>query len=280
MLTVIPIWHTCFTCISRSRRGFFSMAPSTVSMLATFWLVRVLGEWGDPARCVFPPPGDRICDKISRKSSLKERARRASFPPRGFVFGVVLLSDSATPTLISHKLYDSISKWPTPPSTLQHPLSYHTNCTTVSPNDPHLQQKHKFSQINKTIWFLLAKYVPPQNGQGMYGSGCSQILGNRLPTKLNCKQWYLLVVSMELASCHHSSTYNFEVMPTFVGNMCIHVVLRVSSTADHSTAAQPHESLHPPLHPMTPAVLRTVTKDTPCTPTNFMTYSTSYNCSD
>jgi len=118
MLTVIPIWHTCFTCISRSRRGFFSMAPSTVSMLATLWLVRVLGEWGDPARCVFPPPGDRICDKISRKSSLKERARRASFPPRGFVFGVVLLSDSATPTHISHKLYDSISKWPTPPLSL------------------------------------------------------------------------------------------------------------------------------------------------------------------
>jgi hypothetical protein len=80
------------------------MVPSTVSILVPLWPVRFLGEWGDPERCPLPPPGDRICDKISKKSSLKERARRASFPPRGFVFGVVLLSDSETPVLVSHTL--------------------------------------------------------------------------------------------------------------------------------------------------------------------------------
>lgn len=29
------------------------------------------------------PPGERICESFSRKSSLKERARRANLPPRG-----------------------------------------------------------------------------------------------------------------------------------------------------------------------------------------------------
>jgi hypothetical protein len=93
---------TCLTCRSRSRRGFLSVATSTASMLPTLRPVRVLGEWGDPERCQAPLPGDRIWDKISRKSSLKERARLASFPPRGFVLGVVLVSDSATQTCTSY----------------------------------------------------------------------------------------------------------------------------------------------------------------------------------
>lgn len=49
------------------------------------------GEDGEPARdpardpALAPdPPGDRICDRIPRKSSLKERARRASRLPRDF----------------------------------------------------------------------------------------------------------------------------------------------------------------------------------------------------
>ena len=63
---------------SKSLDGFFSTVPSPTSAGI---FVRVFGEHGDPERVV-EPPGDRICDNISKKSSLNDRARRANLLPR------------------------------------------------------------------------------------------------------------------------------------------------------------------------------------------------------
>lgn len=62
---------------SKSLDGFLSDVPSTMSAA----LVRGFGEHGDAERVV-EPPDERICDIISRKSSLKDLARRANRLPR------------------------------------------------------------------------------------------------------------------------------------------------------------------------------------------------------
>lgn len=62
---------------SKSFDGFFSGVPSTISAA----LVRIFGEHGDPERAP-ELPDERICDIISRKSSLKDLARRAKRLPR------------------------------------------------------------------------------------------------------------------------------------------------------------------------------------------------------
>lgn len=69
----------CLTLHSKSFEGFLSVVHSRDSVVFALFL----GEDGDAERPT-EPPGDRICDMISRKSSLNDLARRASRFPRDF----------------------------------------------------------------------------------------------------------------------------------------------------------------------------------------------------
>jgi len=79
---------TCRTWMCRSRRGFLSRVPASLEPGA-FLSRGVRGDEGEAALVAAPlppppPPPERMWESFSRKSSLKERARRASLPPRAF----------------------------------------------------------------------------------------------------------------------------------------------------------------------------------------------------
>jgi hypothetical protein len=90
----------------RSRRGFLSSCSAAVPRGSR----GVLGEEGETALVApalpppppTPPPGERICESFSRKSSLKERARRANLPPRAFPAGRSSTSVTQEPRLMSY----------------------------------------------------------------------------------------------------------------------------------------------------------------------------------
>lgn len=80
---------TCRTWMCRSRRGFLSRVASVHPGALLSRGVR--GEEGEAALVAaplppppLPLPGERMWESFSRKSSLNERARRASLPPRAF----------------------------------------------------------------------------------------------------------------------------------------------------------------------------------------------------
>lgn len=80
---------TCRTWMCRSRRGFLSRVASAHPGALLSRGVR--GEEGEAALVAaplppppLPLPGERMWESFSRKSSLNERARRASLPPRAF----------------------------------------------------------------------------------------------------------------------------------------------------------------------------------------------------
>lgn len=82
---------TCRTWICRSRRGFLSRVVAPSVQPGALLSRGVRGEEGEAALVAaplppppLPLPGERMWESFSRKSSLKERARRASLPPRAF----------------------------------------------------------------------------------------------------------------------------------------------------------------------------------------------------
>jgi len=121
-------------------------------------------------------------------------------------------------------------------------LKHLSQATNWHCNTKHLTQQHHSKCINSRKLIRLFDFYwqytvrPLSKWTGYILLWVCTNPGYQVAHETNCEQRYLLVVRMELASCHHSSTYNFEVTPTFVGNLCIHVVLRVSYTADHSSS--------------------------------------------
>jgi len=89
---------TCRTWMCRSRRGFLSRVLPGSLQPGTLLSRGVRGDEGEaalvpvplppppppPPPPPLPLPGERMWESFSRKSSLKERARRASLPPRAF----------------------------------------------------------------------------------------------------------------------------------------------------------------------------------------------------